>query len=157
MGAKGTHIAQETHVVNIIAPIDINGAGASSDVFSLKDYAHASIVLTLGVTGAASTVTLEECDDTTPSNATAIAFTYYAEATAGGDTLAAAAAATTAGFATATTDGIIYVIEVDASQLTDGYPYLQLELSDPTAATLVSAVAILSGGPKMDQSLTAIT
>lgn len=155
--SKSFYTAQEGHVVNIIAPIDINGAGASSDVFSLENYSHASIILTLGVTGAASTVTLKECDDFTPTNSTAIAFSYYAETTAGGDTLGAKTAATTSGFATSTNDGVIYVIEVDAADLSDGYPALQLVMTDPSAATLVSAVAVLSGARyASDQSATAI-
>lgn len=137
--------AEEGHVVNIIAPIDINGAGASSDVFSMEGYSHATIILQLGVTGAASTVTLKECDNFTPTTATAIAFSYYSETTAAGDTLSGKTAATTAGFATSTNDGVMYVIEVDAADLTDGYPNLQLCLTDPSAATLASAVAVLSG------------
>lgn len=142
---KGITIPEEAHVVNIIPPIDINGAGADSDVFSLENYSHADIVLTLGVTGAASTVTLKECDDFTPTNSTAIAFQVYKEETAAGDTLGARTAVAAAGFATSGNDSITYVISVDASQLSDGYPCLQLSLSDPSAATLVSAVAILSG------------
>jgi len=155
---KGWNLAEKGHVVNIIPPVDINAAAPTSDYFSLKNYDHASIVLTLGVTGAASTVTLEESDDNAGSNTTAIAFSYYAETTAVGDTLGVRTAATTAGFATSTNDSITYVIEVDASQLTDGYPYLVLKLSDPSAATLVSAVAILSGARYAEETTqTAIT
>ena len=139
------HLSNKTHVVNIIPPIDVNGAGASSDVFSMELYDHATIYLTLGVTGAACTVTLEECDNLTPTTDTAIAFKYYAETTAAGDTLGALTAATSAGFATSANDNVTYVIEIDAADLTDGYPCLQLEVSDPSAATLVSAIAVLSG------------
>jgi hypothetical protein len=139
------YIPNEGHVVNIIPPIDINGTGASSDVFSMEGYSHVDIILQLGVTGAASTVTVEECDNLTPTTDTAIAFTYYTETTAAGDTLSTKASATTAGFSTSTNDNVMYVISIDASQLSDGYPCLQLELSDPSAATVVSAVAILSG------------
>ena len=142
---KGITVAEECHVVNIIPPIDINGAGATSDYFSTANYQHARIILTLGVTGAATTFTVEESDDSSGSNTTAIAFDYYAETTAAGDTLGARTAATTSGIAASTNDSITYVIEIDASELTDGYPYLVLKLSDPSAATLASAVAVLSG------------
>ena len=40
---------------------------------------------------------------------------------------------------------ITYVISVDDAQLSDGYPYLVLKMTDPSAATLASAVAVLSG------------
>ena len=126
-------------------PIDADDAAKNSDVFSMKESAHASIILQLGVTGAAVTVTVEECDDVTPTNSTAIAFNYYAETTAAGDTLGARTAATSAGFDTSTNDNVFYVIEIDAAELTDGYPYLRVCLDDPGAATLVSAVAVLSG------------
>ena len=76
---------------------------------------------------------------------TAIAFDYYAETTDAGDTLGARTAATVAGFATSTNDNVTYVIEIDATQLTQGYPYLVLKMTDPGAATLASAVAVLSG------------
>ena len=142
---SGITIAEEAHVVNIIPPVDINGGAVESDYFNLKQYAHASIVLTLGVTGAASTVTLFESDDNGGTDETAIGFDYYAETTDAGDTLGARTTVESTGFATATSDNITYVIEVDAAELTDGYPYLVLKLSDPEVATLASAVAVLSG------------
>ena len=158
MGAKGTTIAEEMHVVNILPPVDINGSAQVSDYFSIKGAAHATIVLTLGVTGAASTVTVEESDDNAGNATTAIAFSYYAETTDAGDTLAARAAATTSGFATSTNNNVTYVIEIDASQLTDAYPYLVLKMTNPTVATLASAVAVLSGIRYASQSTpTAIT
>ena len=139
------YVPQDGHVVNLVAPIDINGAGASSDVFSMEDYSHVDIIVQLGVTGAATTITVKECDDFVPTNSTAIAFSYFAEETANGDTLGAKATATTSGFAASTNDGIFYVISIDAADLTDGYPCLQVLASDPSAATLLSAVAVLSG------------
>jgi len=158
MGAKGITVGEELHTVLGIAPIDINGAGATSDIWNMKNYAHCTIIVGLGVTGAASTITVEECDNVTPSNSTAIAFSYYAETTAGGDTLGARTAATTSGITGSTNDGVFYVIEIDASQLTDGYPYLRVALSDPSAATLATAVVILSGARYAEeQSATALT
>lgn len=154
---KGIIIAEQCHVVNITPPIDINGAGAASDVFCMENFAHATIIVQLGVTGAATTITVEECDDFTPTTHTEIAFSYYAETTAAGDTLGARTAATTAGITGSTNDGVFYVIEIDAAELTDGYPYLRVSASDPSAATLYSAVAILSGSRYGgDQNATAI-
>ncbi len=150
------YTAQQGHVVNILPPVDING-GANTDVFSMKEYGHATIIIQFGVTGAASTVTVYECDDFTPSNATAIAFNYFAETASGGDTLSALTAATTAGFATSTNDNIMYVIELDAAELSDGYPCVQVRFSNPGASTIVSAVAVLSGARyASDQSATVI-
>lgn len=137
-------LAQEGHIINALAPVDING-GANSDVWSMKDCSHASIIIKLGVTGAASTVTVEECDDFTPTNSTAIAFKYAAETTAGGDTLGSLTAATTAGFATSTNDGVFYVIEIDVEELSEGYPCLRVVFSDPSAATFADVTVVLTG------------
>ncbi len=152
------NLAEQGHVVSIWPPSDIDSAARTSDYFSMANYSHASIVLTLGVTGAASTITLEESDDNAGNDTTAIAFTVYKEETALGDTLGDKVAVAAAGFATSTNDGIIYVIEVDADQLTDGYPYLVLKMSDPAVATFVSAVAVLSGARYAEETTaTAIT
>lgn len=153
---KGITIAEELHVVNALAPVDING-GKSTDVWSMENYSHATIIIQLGVTGAASTVTVEECDDFTPTSNTAIAFAHYDEETAGGDTLGAREAATASGFSTSTNDGIFYLIEIDAAELSDGRPNLRVVLSDPGASTFGSVCVILSGSRYAEEeSATAI-
>ena len=136
-------IAEECHVVNIYPPESISGA-VTSEVFSMKDASHVTIIATCGATNAdAGNITIEECDDFGPSNDTAISFDYYAEETASGDTLGSRTNA--ASIDVSANDGIMYVIEIDAEALTEGYPNLILKWSAPGGATLVSAVAILSG------------
>ena len=48
---KGINIAEALHVVNILPPQDVDG-GKTSDVFSLKNHAHATIIVTCGSTNA---------------------------------------------------------------------------------------------------------
>ena len=85
----GINIAEMGHIVNILPPIDITG-GAFSDVFSMENYAHATIIVQIGVSAAAFTkLIVEECDDFTPTNHTDIAHYIYKEETAEGDTLGA--------------------------------------------------------------------
>lgn len=156
MGARGITLAEEGHLVQALAAVDING-GTNTDVWSMKNHAHCTIIIGLGVTGGATTVTVQECDDFTPSNSTAIAFSYYAEETAGGDTLGARTAATTAGFAASTNDGVFYVIEVDADDLSDGFPNLRVAFSNPGGITFASVFALLTGARyAQEQSATAI-
>ncbi len=154
----GINIAEQCHVVNIIPPFGSAAATKDSDVFSMKNYAHATIILQVGAQAGSFTAKLYECDDFTPSNATAIATAVYKEETGDGDTLGARTAVTAAdGVATATTNNIMYVFEVDAAELTDGYPCLQLKLSALDNTTYVSAIAILTGARYGgDQSPTAI-
>ena len=136
----------EGHFVLGVAPVDIDAGAQTSDAFSMENWSHATIIIALGVTGAASTVTVKENTAADGSGATAIAFNYYGEATAAGDTLGASTSASASGFATATTDGIFYVIELSAEELSDGYPWVTVHMSDPGAATFASINVVLSGG-----------
>jgi len=154
---KGTTIAEQAHVVNALGPVDTGSVAKVSDYFCLKKYAHATIVVTTGAVTNAATITVEESDDKDGSNTTAIAFAYYAELTAAGDTLGNRTAATSAGFSTGTNNNCTFVIEIDAAELTDGYPYLVVKATN-AAACLISIVAILSGARfQGDPTPTAIT
>lgn len=143
------NIAEQAHVVNILPPIDVDTANglAHSEIFSMKNYSHCTIIVQCGVTDAdAGFITLEECDDFTPTTDTAIDFYYYAEETALGDTLGARTKAVAAtGIDVSANNSTLYVIEIDADDLTDGYPCLDLKWSNPGGSTIVSAVAILTG------------
>lgn len=142
---KGFHVAEQGHVVNILPPIDITG-GKDCDIFSMENYAHATIIVQVGVSAAAFTkIELYECDDFTPSSQTAIAYSAYKEETAAGDTLGALVAVTSTGITPSANDNIFYVIELDAQDLTDGYPCVQVKLTNGVNAVIASAIAILSG------------
>jgi hypothetical protein len=152
------NIAEQGHIVNILPPKS-QSAAVTSDVFSMKNYERCSIIVQCGVTDAdAGFVTIEECDDFTPTTDTAIDFYYYAETTAAGDTLGARTKAVAAtGIDVSANDNVMYVIDIKASELSEGYPNLILKWSVPGGAQLVSAVAILSGAKYGgDQSPTAI-
>lgn len=155
---QGFNIAEQGHVVNVLPPKDVSG-GATGDRFKMTNYAHASIIVTFGVTAdATSTILVKNCTAATGGTATAIAFSYYAETTAAGDTLGGKTAATSAGIATSPNNSIMYVIELDARELTDGYPWVEVSITDiSTSSNLASIVAILSGSRYgEDQSATAI-
>ena len=143
-GSKGIVIGEDLHIVLALAPIDING-GKSSDVWSMANHSHVSILVLLGATGGATTITVEECDNFGPNASTTIGFSYYAETTAGGDTLGARTTVGTGGFGASQNGGVFYVIEIDASQLTDGRPNLRVVASNPSGVVLGAIVVILSG------------
>jgi len=111
----------------------------------MKDAAHASIGIQIGVSAATCTVTVEECDNFTPSNSTAIPFKVYKEETAGGDTLGSKVDVESTGFTINGNDNIMYWIEIDAEDLSEDYPCLRVVFSDPSASVLASAEVILSG------------
>lgn len=142
---KGITIAEQCHVINALGPVDIGGVVKESDYWSMENYAHATIIVTAGVVTNAPTITVYESDDLAGSNETAIAFDYYEETTAAGDTLAARASALAAGRTfPSTANSVTLVIEIDASQLSDGYPCMVVK-TDTAAACLIAVTVILSG------------
>jgi len=143
---NGFNVAEQGHVVNCIPPIDITG-GVDGDVFSMENYAHATIIVQVGVSAAAFTkITLKECTSLAAAGATAIAFAVYKEETAAGDTLGARTEVAATGVTPSANDTIMYVIELDAAELSDLSHFVQLNLTNASANSVIaSAVVILSG------------
>lgn len=154
---QGITLAQQGHFVNVIPPIDGSG-GVTGDRFKMTLDGHVTLVVQVGVSAAAPTITLKECTAATGGTATAIAFDYFAETTALGDTLGALTAATSAGVTASTNDNIFYVIELDARELSDGSPWLELTVNPGSGnSCLISALAILTGSRfQNDQNATRI-
>ena len=160
---KGFSAVEDGQIVTLYYPLDIDTlAGADSPVIVLmENYTHATIIYSIGVNPlAAGVVTIESVDDTTPTTATEIAFDYYRYETS--QILANAdvpGARTTAGAAA----GIIpvaggvpqmYVIELNDTQLVSGDIGFRMCIADPGAASVGSAVAILSGARYAKSSVT---
>ena len=144
--AQGFSIGEgQGHYVNALPPIDINVGAQTSDAWTMAKHSHASIILQFGVVGAATTFTLEQATAADGSDAAAMAFNFYSETSAGGDTLSARTSATASGVATGTTNNVTYIIELDAEELTDGYTWLRVQLTDPGTATVAGVSAVLSG------------
>ena len=137
-------LAEQGHIIPIIYPQGSAAATLDSDIFSMKNASHATIILTIGAQAGAFKAIVYEADGFDDGD-TAIAAAIYKEETTNSDTLGARTALAAAGVATAATNNIFYVIEVDAEDLTEGYTNLQLKLSDLDNTTYVSAVAILTG------------
>lgn len=154
---RGIALAEVGHIVNILPPVDIS-AGKTGDVFTMEAHSHATIIIQIGVSaGAFTKILLYECTSFAAAGATAIGFSVYKEETAAGDTLGARTAVTSAGLTPSANDNIMYVIELDAAELSDGYQYVQLSLTSTTQSIIASAVAILTGARYGgEQSATAI-
>ena len=142
MAAKGITLVEEGHFINLLVPTSSTGGTGHSNCFHMKEASHATIYVQCGSITNGTTVTVDECNTAAAGSATAITFDY-ASGTAG-DVFGALAARTAGGFPTGTTDNYHYVIELDASDLSDGYPYVCLHFT--TAASIsIAATAILSG------------
>ena len=145
-------LAEQTKIIPLIAPADYNAAGKDSDSFTMENYGHATIIVVLGaLTGNSDLVVWEGA--TVGAKTTEKIFNYrwtteVLEAVADADTLVAeaaiAVAATGLELTAATYANKMLVIEMDDSELTDGFPWITLAVDADATALFVSAVAILS-------------
>ncbi len=141
--SKGFVVAENGHIVQMIASQSF-AAAATSDTISMENWAHASILCEFGA-GSGLTISVGECTSFAGSDRAALTFRFAQEATANGDVLDAAlarASTVTIGAGTAS----FAVIEIDADELSDGFEFIQVNLSDPGAAKTGSVMAVLSGG-----------
>lgn len=121
-----------------IDPIaDAHAGGVASDVYDMSAFSRIVFLVYRGVaTGgtAAPTYTVQACDDTVPTNTSAIPFHYR-------KSLGAVAAAAAAGFQATAGSSAIDVIEVHESALApSGYRYIRLAIAETVNDPVVSAV-----------------
>lgn len=149
-------LTQNGHIVHGLAPVaDAFSGTVRSDVFNMKNYTGCTFLIYKGVgaTGT-STVTVNACDDTTPSNRTAIAFRYRANTSS--DTWGAVTAATTTGFATTAGSNHIYEIIVDASELAKaGYGYVELTMVESVDSPVLGGIMFIAHEANQPQNIPA--
>jgi hypothetical protein len=147
MSAKGTCIAERFHVTGGLYPIAVSGLTTEPDYVNMKNYGHLTIVILAGVAnGTGQTVTVKY--SSAASGGTAMDFNYYKTIVADADVLGTrtlAAAATGLLLSHGTISNTKYVIEIDAAELPDGYPWVGLVMSGATSTTPVAVTYILSG------------
>ena len=142
---KGFVAAEMGHIVLALAPQGTTVCAAlTSDTFLMEGWGHATILIAGGVGSTATSVTVGECTSFAGSGRTAVTFRYAKEASTGGDTLDAALT-TASALTLGATAGVFAVIELDADELTDGYPYVQVNTAT-TASKDLCIFVILSGG-----------
>ena len=131
----------------IAANEDIFDGDPATDVVSMENYETIVwyIIKNAGATGTA-TITVESCDDTTPSTATAIAFHY--RATTSGNTRGAVTAATSAGFTTTAGANQIYEIEVSAEALSAGDKFVRMQCTEVANNPCDGAIMQVMHGPR---------
>jgi len=164
MGAKGFNIVEEGQIVTLYYPLDIDtlAAAKSPVIVLMENYNHATIIYSIGVNPlAAGVVTIESCDTIVPGTATQIMFPYYRYETsqilASGDVPGTRTWTTTAAAGLIPVAGGVpsmYVIELDAELLVEGDIGFRMCIADPAAASVGSAVAILSGARYAKSSVT---
>lgn len=142
-------LSENFHFITGIDPVaDVFNGTVYTDVVNVKNALSVVFVVHLGVTSTGTaTLTVQACDDTTPSNRTAIPFRYRKNVdTTASDVFGALTAATSTGFATTagtSTHGQMYIIEVDAANLAStGYKYIQLKALEVVNDPVLGGVLI---------------
>ncbi len=141
----GFNIAEMGHVITLLAPI-ADGSAASSEILSMENWKHCTVIINSGAGGSGYTIIPKECKSFTGLSAqTFLGWTYIQETTAAGDTATAAlAAGPTTGVFTGTGSGVYTIFEIDSSNLSDGYSYLYVT-NDGAGTGVASIIACLSG------------
>ncbi len=164
MSRSRFNVAEDGAIVTLYYPLDINTleAAKSPVIVLMRNFAHATIIYSIGVNPlVAGVVTIESCSSIVPAVATAIMFRYYryntSQILANGDVHGALTWTTTAAaglIPTAAAVPIMYVIELDAEELVAGHIGFRMCIADPAAASVGSAIAVLSGARYADKGTT---
>jgi hypothetical protein len=143
------------HFIKGLDPVADAFAGTvTSDVVDLSNHESAIFLIYkgAGATGT-STITVEACDDVTPTNATAIPF--YSKSITSTDIQGAMTARAAAGFDTTAGASQLYAIQVDASQLAAlGRSFVRLKAVEVVDSPVLGGIAIALAGPRYGGSAT---
>jgi hypothetical protein len=100
----------------------------------------------VGATGT-STVTVEACDDVTPSNTTTVPFMYRENTTL--DTWGSWTAATASGWLTTAGTNAIFEVYVDAAELMEeGYEFVRLDMAEGTNSPVIGGILVQLVNPR---------
>lgn len=137
-------LVDQMHMINALAPVaDAFSGTVRSDVINVKGEGILFVVYKgVGTTGT-STITVNACDDTTPSNRTTIPFFYRANVAT--DVWGEWTAAPVTGFVTTAGSNHMYQILVDAAELAEeDCAYAELNLvesaNDPVLGGIMAIV-----------------
>ena len=158
------------HIVQGIVPVaDAFSGGVSTDIVSLKDYNRVTWLIITGAiedSGISNVVTVDACDDTTPTNTTAMAFYHRSlEWTTSADSWGALTAAAAAGYnltdnhAVANAVHLVTVTGDMVQSAAPGYEYARLTIAETADKTITAAVLVILDEARYPQAtpLTAIS
>jgi hypothetical protein len=155
-GARG--LGKDFDIVPAIVPVNLNTAGNTGERVHMKNYRNCAIVIFASIGTAASDLAVDLQESNAATGGTIrdldIVTKYYIK-----DALSLTAATTwseisqsaaseisdTGGAGTSAEHSQVVVIEVDATQLSDGYEWLSINVPQPGATKLGCAFYILSG------------
>lgn len=154
------NLPEEMHLLNcagsgfIAANEDIFAGDPATDVISLENWFGIVffILKNAGATGTA-TVTVESCDDVTPTTPTAVAFRLKVMTTI--DTYVAWAATAAAGTATTAGANQTYLAWVNADELSGSDKFVRMQLTEVVNNPVDGAVGCMLFGPRYAEDVPA--
>ena len=135
----------------ITAAIDIIDATPTTDIINLENWTECFFIFKKdsGGTGTA-TITVESCDDVTPTTATAIAFQYRIQTTV--DTWGDWTESAAAGFGTEGTDANqLYQIRINSESLSGDDKYVRMVTTELVNGAVVGSISCFLAGPRYSQ------
>jgi hypothetical protein len=140
----------ETKLVQGLPPVaDAFSGTVYSDVINMKNWARVRFIRFdgVGATGT-STLTVEACDNTTPSTVSAIPFRYR-ETGAGTDVFGALTDATASGFTTTAGSNQIVEVWADAEALgASGYGFIRLKCVEVVDSPCLGGILVELHAPR---------
>lgn len=123
---------------------DIYNLNTGGKVVSLKNYEWVAFLL-IQATGGGNTgtaaITVEACNNFTPTTTVAIPFRWR-KTNFTGDTMGAYTNAAATGFPTVANETALYIIEIRADELPQGFPCVRLKINetvnDPVNGTVIT-------------------
>ncbi len=132
---------------------DFGAGGVSSDVIDMSGHNKALFVIHRGV-GATGTgvLTIEACDDVTPTNTTAIPYRYR-EVDAS-DVLGTLTEAAAAGYTMTAGTGLIITVEVEAVEVRKAgatFEFVRLTLTESTDSPVLAGITVILAEPRYSE------
>lgn len=133
---------REHQIVPVSTPKNYTGAAATTEWVSLKDWQHVTFLIYSGAWAAGTAaVTLNQGTAVAGTGTTSLPFAYQYTATTPA-LVKTAVASDTFNVAAAST---LHVVEVDASELTEGYDCVNMAIASPGSnADFYAVIAIMS-------------
>lgn len=149
-------ISECCHFVNGLAPVaDFTGGAGTvySDVVNMKNFGKTVFIVYTGAEAVGTqTITVQACDDVTPSNRSAVPFYYRTYDNS--DVPGALTAATATGFTSTAGANRIHVVEVDSEALiASGYGYVQLKSVEVVNDPVTGGILIMQCDPRSTENV----
>lgn len=134
----------KVHPIPVLSPQDEGTSSDETDVVGLQEYNHVTFLVHTGTLAGTCDMTVEECTANDGSDASAIGFNYREMETV--DTWGDLTSVDSGGLTIAADDDDqVFAIEIDADELSDGYPYVRVALGAPsTGSNYYSVMALMS-------------